>query len=243
MPRPGEDCILEPARQVRRSLACLLVAAQLAGCATGERQELSARPEPESQRSAAGTIASYAGGGALLGTALTAEMMSDCQGDGCAFALLLGLFLIPIGAVIGAGVGVLEVVLQEEEGEGDPAAGGEEGCSDPQAAEWLRACAKDQGPPPPALVPSPDRGQAQPNAQFQSWLDGCGVSMERQLDVRRRTLVPAACRSRPVASWAQVQCLEREAAAEEEARRARSIFAAERARVRANPALLSCSPS
>jgi hypothetical protein len=230
---PGCARLARAARAMKRPVAVLLVASQLAGCATEGRQGPASEPGPESQRSAAGTIASAAGGGALFGVLLTGEMMSDCHGDGCALGLLLGALLIPVGAVIGAGVGVAQVAIQSErdeakERESEIRSG--EGCPDGRAAEWLRECSAVQGSIPPAFSPSPDRWQSVPNPQHQAWFDECGAAFERKLDARKRRLVPEICRSEPVPTLKRVECLQKSAAAEQQERLDRAFFAAQRSR-------------
>ncbi|MDF2765279.1 MAG: hypothetical protein K0S81_2273 [Rhodospirillales bacterium] len=216
---------------MRRPISALLVLSLVAACASGQGRGAAPASEQEQEESALGTIASHAGGGALFGTALAAGMMQDCQGEGCAVGLLIGVMLIPVGAVIGAGVGLAKVAIANERDKAPAESPGEDACSDPAAADWLRECRQDQGAVPPVFSPSPDRSQAQRNPQFDAWFDGCAALLERRLDAQERRLVPAMCRSESVPSWWRTECRQKSAAAEEEARRARLLLDAERSRL------------
>jgi hypothetical protein len=220
---------------IRRPLCALLIAGQLAGCASTAEDGFSSEPEPEAESglSALGTIAGAAGGGAIVGAAMAGEVMSGCSGDGCAYLLGAALLLIPIAAVIGAGIGLAEVAFSDDDDE-DAAATNEailsgSGCPDPRAAEWLRECRDAQGPLPAAFSPSPDRTEAVPNPEFHTWFDACGVALEQTLEARARTLVPQACRRDPIPTPDRVLCMQKSAAAEEEAQEARRLLAAQRA--------------
>jgi hypothetical protein len=225
--------IRSAAHALRRLMCALLIAGQLAGCASTADEGFASEPEPESESSAAVTIASAAGGGALVGLAAAGGIMSDCSGDGCAYLLGFALLLIPVAAVIGAGIGVAEAALDNEREaltakEKDIRSGG--ACPDPRAAEWLDGCNTAQGPMPPAFSPSPDRSEAVPNAKFHAWFDACGAAVEQQLQARIRTVVPQVCRRDPVPTPDRVLCMQRSAAAEQEARLDRLLFAAQKSK-------------
>jgi hypothetical protein len=233
----NEDTGIRPAAYaLRRPLCALLIAGQLAGCASTADEGFASQPgpEPESKSSAAVTIASAAGAGALVGLAATGEIMSGCSGDGCAYLLGFALLLIPVAAVIGAGIGVAKAALDNERE--DLAAkdnyirsGGP--CPDPRAAKWLEDCSTAQGLMPPPFLPSPDRSEAVPNAKFHAWFDACGIAVEQQLQTRIRRVVPQVCRRDPVPTPDRVLCMQRSAAAEQEARLDRLLFAAQRAKL------------
>jgi hypothetical protein len=236
---------VQPASQaVRRPLCMVLVAAQLAGCASGGQREFASDSEPQSESSAAGTIASHAGGGALFGAAMTGEMMRDCSGDGCGFVLAVGLLLIPVLAVVGAGVGVAKVAIRNEREEvaaREQEIWSSDACPDPRAAEWLRDCGRTQGAIPPAFLPSPDRSEPVRNPQFQAWFDECGTAVERKFESRTRRLVPEVCRRDPVPTPDRVVCMQKVAAAEQEERLDRALFSAQRSKFEDDAAVGRCS--
>lgn len=233
---PGGNSVSAASRTMRRPISALLALSLVTGCASGQERGGAPAPEQEQEESALGTIASHAGGGALFGTALAAGLMEDCQGDGCAVGLLIGVMLIPVGAVIGAGVGLAKVAIANERDEAPAESPEEDVCSDPAAAEWLNECRQTQGSVPPVFLSSPDRPQGHRNPQFDAWFEGCAVVLERRLDAQERRLVPAMCRSESVPSWRRTECRQKSAAAEEEARRARLLLEAERSRLeRADP--------
>jgi hypothetical protein len=221
------------AHALRRPLCVLLIAGQLAACASSPQEGFASEPdhEEESDRSAVGTVAMGAGGGAIVGAAMAGEVMSGCSGDGCAYLLGAALLLIPVVAVIGAGIGLAEVAFGDDDEDDAATEAGKwsgSGCPDPRATEWLRECRDAQGPLPAAFSPSPDRSEAVPNAEFHAWFDACGAALDRSLEARTRTLVPQVCRRDPIPTPDRVLCLQKSAAAEEEARQARLLFAAQR---------------
>ena len=133
------------AHAIRRPLCALLIAGQLAGCASTAEEGFASEPEheAESDLSAVGTVAMGAGGGAIVGAAMAGEVMSGCSGDGCAYLLGAALLLIPVVAVIGAGIGLAEVAFGDDDEDDAATEAGEwsgSGCPDPRATEWLREC-------------------------------------------------------------------------------------------------------
>jgi hypothetical protein len=220
------------AHAIRRPLCALLIAGQLAGCASTAEEGFASEPEheAESNLSAVGTVAMGAGGGAIVGAAMAGVVMSGCSGDGCAYLLGAALLLIPVVAVIGAGIGLAEVAFGDDDEDDAATEAGKwsgSGCPDPRATEWLRECRDAQGPLPAAFSPSPDRSEAVPNTKFHAWFDACGAALDRTLEARIRTLVPQACRRNPIPTPDRVLCMQKSAAAEEEARQARLLFAAQ----------------
>lgn len=233
------------ARAVKRPVAVMLVAVQLAGCASTAKEEgFASHPEPERESSAAATIASAAGGGALVGLAMAGELISSCSGDGCGYVAGFALLLIPVAAVIGAGVGVVAAAIDHEDKKvtaKENAIRSGADCPDPGAVEWLQECRLAQGPMPPAFSPPADGSQAQPDPRFASWFDTCGASLERKLEARTRRLVPQVCRRDPVPTPDRVQCMQRSAAAEQQAELDRLLLAAQREKFERDATVGRCS--
>ncbi|MGH6890627.1 MAG: hypothetical protein ACREEP_00045 [Dongiaceae bacterium] len=172
--------------------------------------------------------------------------MEGCgSGESCALALVFSVALIPVGAVIGAGVGLAQGL--SDHGSGRTAAaltGGSSAgvCPDRRVSDWLGECRKARGPMPLASIAPSDASDAgtQPNPEFQTWFDACEAMLERKWDSIARTRVPARCQADDVPSWIRVNCLQSTAEVKKDRRIALELLQTERAKFETGTQLGSC---
>ncbi len=185
-----------------------------------------------------GSVASDVGKGAFFGALAPFRLIEGCSGDGdgCAYALLLSVVLVPIGAVIGAGAGLAHGLSDRRSGRTAAALTGgstADVCPDRRVSDWLGECRKAWGPMPPASIAPSDASDesTQPNPEFQTWFDACEAMLERKWDSIARTRVPAQCQADDVPSSMRVKCLQSTAGAKQHRRVARELLQAERAKL------------
>ena len=221
-----------------RTLAALLILL-LCACASDQTRPAS-RPVEESQVqpgpsfwSDVGTVLAYTGAGAAigLGVGLAATSGNSCSGDDCFYLLALGLALAPVGAVIGAGTGVYEVVQQHRRADRAAVATlAPEPCPDARTREWLRACEARQGALPSAAQES----------ELDGWFDRCEAALTERIEVTRRAELPAECLANPVPQWMELDCKRRASLIEQRHRDILTLLRSERKRVRGNPEFTHC---
>lgn len=217
----------------------------LCDCRTPTPEISASKPDTKSsEHSAVGTIASNAGAGAFYATEFTVMAGADCHDSLCAaFSLLMGAILIPAGTLVGAGVGVIKAVAENESNknaEWENAVSGS--CPDPRVADWRRECQKLQGPIPDAPTPVTEgsNGQTRPNSALDAWFDACGAALKRKWDSIEHTRVPEICRSGQVPSWSRVECLQKSAAVKKDRELNLARFEFERSRLERGTPFKDC---
>jgi hypothetical protein len=187
-----------------RSVAALLILL-LCACASDQTRSASRPvaeqqvPESPSFWSGVGTVVTYTGVGAALGlgVGLAATAGNSCEGDACLVLLGFGVALAPVGAVIGAGAGIYEVVQQHRRAKKAAAAAlAPEPCPDERTQDWLRTCQTSQGRVPAAAAAS----------SFNGWFAQCEAALDREFEAVRAAELPAECLAHSVPKWMELDC-------------------------------------
>lgn len=222
-----------------RTLAALLILL-LCACASDQTRPAS-RPVEESQVqpgpsfwSDVGTVLAYTGAGAAigLGVGLAATSGNSCSGDDCFYLLALGVALAPVGAVIGAGTGVYEVVQQHRRADRVAVAAlAPEPCPDARTRAWLRACEARQGPIP---------GAAQ-ESELDSWFALCESALTEGLQSAQKAELPAECLADPVPQWMELDCKRKASLLEQRHGETLKFLRSERKRLQGSPEFAHCT--
>ena len=223
-----------------RTVAALLILL-LCACASDQTRSAS-RPVAQEQVpqgpsfwSDVGTVVAYTGVGAALGlgVGLAATSGNSCEGDDCLILLGLGVALAPVGAVIGAGTGIYEVIQQHRRAKkAASAALAPEPCPDARAQqEWLRKCEASQGPVPAAAAGS----------SFERWFAQCETALDREFEAVRKAELPAECLATPVPQWMELDCNRKASLIEQRHAEAVSFLRSERKRREGSPEVAHCS--
>jgi hypothetical protein len=221
-----------------RIVAALLILL-LCACASDGTQSAS-RPVVEQEVSEGqgfwsglGTVLAYTGAGAALGfgVGLAAASSSSCSGDDCLVLLGLGVALTPVGAVIGAGTGIYEVIDQHRRAKRAAAAArAPEPCPDARAREWLGRCEAEHGPVPTAAG----------DTQFDAWFGQCETVLARHFELVQLTELPAECLSNPVPEWMVLDCKRKASLIDQRRRDALQLVQSERKKRLGSPEFAHC---
>ena len=223
-----------------RLLAALLIVV-LCACAS-ERTASASRPVPEEEVaqegstfwSDLGAVAAYTGTGALAGLAigLAATSGNSCSDADCLALLAFGFAMAPVGAVIGAGVGIVEVVREHRKAnQAAAAARAPEPCPDSRAQGWLSRCEAEQGP----------ISSAADAAQLEGWFASCETMVAREFEAVRISELPAECRSNSVPQWMELDCKRKAALIEQRRAEAVRFLQSERRKRQGSPEFAHCS--
>jgi hypothetical protein len=221
-----------------RLLAALLIVL-LCACAS-ERNPSASRPVPEEEVaqgptfwSDLGAVAAYTGTGALAGlvVGLAATSGNSCSDADCLTLLAFGVAMAPVGAVIGAGVGIVEVVREHRRAnQAAAAARAPEPCPDSRAQGWLSRCEAEQGP----------ISSAADAAQLEGWFASCETMVAREFEAVRISELPAECRSNPVPQWMELDCKRKASLIEQRRAEAVRFLQSERRKRQGSPEFAHC---
>ena len=221
-----------------RTLAALLILL-LCACASDQTRSAS-RPIAEDEVpegpgfwSDVGTVVAYTGLGAAvgLGVGLAATSGNSCSGDDCLVLLGFGVALAPVGAVIGAGTGIYEVIQQHRRAKKAAAAAmAPAPCPDARAQDWLRKCEASQGPVPAAAAGSSLKG----------WFAQCETALDREYEAARKAELPAECLATPVPQWMELDCKRKASLIEQRHDEAVRSLQSERKRREGSPEFAHC---
>jgi hypothetical protein len=217
-----------------------LVIFLLCACAS-DQTRLSSRPVEESEVqpgpsfwSDVGTVLTYTGAGAAigLGVGLAATSGASCSDEDCFYLLAFGVALAPVGAVIGAGTGIYEVVQDHRRANRAAAAAlAPEPCPEARTREWLRACEARHGPIP---------GAAQ-KSELDGWFDLCESALTEDLQITRQAELPAECLATPVPQWMEIDCKRKASLIEQRHGEALKFLRSERKRLQGSPEFAHCT--
>ena len=195
---------------MKRFVAALLLGL-LTACAatrTADPPEASAPAEANTDRpgfwSDLGRVAGYAAVGAGAGAIIGLSALKGCQNESCLAGLIYASAFVPVGAVIGAGFGVVESIREHRKQDRAAALAATQPvtCLDARLTSVLRECSKDQGP-----VPTGDRASSAD--EVQSWFGACAAALERKWAAVRQSELPKPCLADSVPKGLEFECSRR----------------------------------